>query len=93
MILECKAGDVVSMDRSKSSGYYSAYLSIMFVIQDAADAATYHVLKEQLVAKACPGPTGMAPFSFRISVTTSLRPVSLHGNAGYCPRVARDRSG
>jgi hypothetical protein len=75
VILECRHNFVTVADTSKSSGYYSAYLWIMFWIQDAegrsfhpepwknllvffehgniADAATYHTLKEQLVAKTC----------------------------------------
>jgi hypothetical protein len=76
VILECRHNDVtVAPEISQSSGYYSAYLWVMFLIQDAkgqcfhaepwknllvffehgniADASTYHILKEQLVAKTC----------------------------------------
>jgi hypothetical protein len=76
VILECRHNDVtIATDDSQTSGYYSAYLWVMFLIQDAhgrcihaepwknllvffehgniADPTTYHILKEQLVAKAC----------------------------------------
>jgi hypothetical protein len=76
VILECRHNDVtVAAEVSPPSGYYSAYLWMMFLIRDAhgrcfhaepwknllvffehgniADATTYHILKEQLVAKTC----------------------------------------
>jgi len=84
VILECRHNDVtVAAENSHSSGYYSAYLWVMFLIQDAeghcfhaepwknllvffehgniADPTTYHILKEQLVAKTCTTLTNEPP--------------------------------
>lgn len=75
IVLECEHNNVEACNVTEASRYYSAYLWIMFVIENEhgrpffderwknllvffehgniADATTYQMLKEQLVAKTC----------------------------------------